>query len=195
MKNLRTFLSGECIKNLRAHRSVPQSLAILHRTMFRLPVGAANRRVEVDWGALDNVHCVDDLMALLIDDMVAFQQKGYIVLGELANSQAPQLDAAVFEGHYQRHVCLERRLQFLSRTLELPAASLSVEHLDTLWKTFVLGAMTEKQVCVFVCLFLWVCILTVCVSGCMCECKRPSMVASLRACALKLQPLHCIRVP
>jgi hypothetical protein len=112
---------GLCVDNLRQHKTVPQSMAIISKLI--MTPGAKRKRPEVDWATYNSLKDEQELLELVIHDIVWFQNKcaeaaGGSSLG--AGVVEKDFDFEPFDGVYHRLQHLERRLAFLTSLFEMP---------------------------------------------------------------------------
>ncbi len=116
-RSQRSHYFALCVENLRQHRSVPQSLMIINKLIMTL--GAKRKRPEVDWSTYNCLKDEQELMELVIQDLIWFQNKCVEASRTLTTVNQKEFDLELLDGIYARQLHLDRRLQFLISGFEM----------------------------------------------------------------------------
>ena len=142
-KDFRATLFGMCLKNVREHKSVPQSLRVMSHLVTW--VGPKRKRPEVDWSDFDCLENEEELLDIVIEDLAHYNSE----IRESAMVQSPrvpdrELDSECLDGYYTRTEHIEMRLKFLTTIMELQGTRISTAQVNLLWETLTKQALTDK---------------------------------------------------
>ena len=138
----------KCIKNVKGHKSLMQSLAVMNSLFVSL--ASKRKRPDVDWSTFGCVQDEQELLSLIIDDLVQYRNsssasEGLERSGSSSRTQTPR-EAGTPRGSLERRPeQIAKRLEFITSILQLQGTSLPTQHLETLWKTLVQPGMDEEQ--------------------------------------------------
>ena len=138
----------KCIKNLKEHKSLMQSLAVMNSLFVSL--ASKRKRPDVDWSTFGCVQDEQELLSLIIDDLVQYRNsssatEGLDSAGSTPRTQTPREAGTPRASSVRRPEQITKRLEFITSILQLQGTSLPTQHLETLWKTLVQPGIDGRQ--------------------------------------------------
>jgi len=145
----------KCIKNVKEHKSVLQSLVVMNGLFLSL--ASKRKKPDVDWSTFGCVKDEQELLSLIIEDLVQYcsslSAEGGDSLscnrhGDLVGTPRNRQGEVVGTPRGQmvrRQDQVSKRLEFITSILQLQGTSLSKEHLEALWTALVQPGIDERQ--------------------------------------------------
>ena len=139
----------KCIKNVKEHKSLMQSLAVMN-SLF-LTLASKRKRPDVDWSTFGCVQDEQELLSLIVNDLVQYWNNSSAKEGTESRGGTPRNQR---QGEVvgtprglgvRRQDEISKRLEFITSILQLQGTSLPTEHLETLWKVLVQPGIDERQ--------------------------------------------------